>query len=220
MDRPEEAIADFEQALSLRPDYHPAYLPLGAAYLVTGRFADAAGYFRRARENTPITARDGSTVLLESLAWKRAGDEARGRRVIRDNYTEFDRQSIFWQMARYYELTEHDIIFTVLTDSMELYASRLRELAAERGAYSRDDALRDYEAVMGITTDSMLELRYPDRKRIHNLKYYTWIEQQGRELDELNRQWYDFANYWDRTGLADRIDEKITAFNALAGYTP
>ena len=59
----------------------------------------------------------------------------------------------------------------------------------------------------------MLELRYPDRRRIHNLKYYTWIEQQGRELDELNRQWYDYYEYWDREGLAARIDERIEAFN-------
>ncbi len=124
------------------------------------------------------------------------------------------------KMARYYELTENDVVFTVLTDSMELYTSRLRELSAERGAYTRDDALRDYEALMQISTDSMLELRYPDRKRVHNLKYYTWIEQQGRELDELNRQWYDFASYWDRAGLADQIDERINTFNEFAGYKP
>ncbi|MEE8441674.1 MAG: pyridoxal-5-phosphate-dependent protein subunit beta, partial [Spirochaetia bacterium] len=121
------------------------------------------------------------------------------------------------KVARYYELTEEDILFTVLTDSMELYASRLRELNEERGAYTTSDAIRDYEAMMRITTDYTLELRYPDRKRVHNLKYYTWIEQQGRELDELNRQWYDFHRYWNRERLADRIDEQIVRFNALIG---
>ena len=124
------------------------------------------------------------------------------------------------KMARYYELTGNDIIFTVFTDSMELYSSRVRQLTAERGPYGREDAVRDFEAFQRLTTDSMQELRYPDRKRIHNLKYYTWIEQQGRELDELNRQWYDFHGYWNREGLADEIDRKITAFNALAGYEP
>ena len=121
------------------------------------------------------------------------------------------------KMARYYELTEEDILFTVLTDSMELYTSRLQELNEERGAYTSSNAIRDYEAAMQITTDHTLELRYPDRKRVHNLKYYTWIEQQGRELDELNRQWYDFHRYWDREGLADRIDQQIVNFNALIG---
>ena len=117
------------------------------------------------------------------------------------------------KMAKYYELTGNDVVLTVLTDSMELYGSRLAELSGERGPYGHDDAVRDYDALMRIGTDSMLELRYPDRRRIHNLKYYTWIEQQGRELDELNRQWYDYYDYWDREGLADRIDERIEAFN-------
>jgi hypothetical protein len=121
------------------------------------------------------------------------------------------------KMAKYYELTEHDILFTVFTDSMQLYASRLDELNEERGPYLPTDAVKDYEALSHITTDTMQELRYPDRRSVHNLKYYTWIEQQGRELDELNRQWYDFYNYWDREGLAERIDSRIGAFNAEIG---
>jgi cysteine synthase len=121
------------------------------------------------------------------------------------------------KMARYYELTEEDVLFTVLTDSMELYGSRLRELNSERGPYTKSDAIKDYEALLRITTDHTLELRYPDRKRVHNLKYYTWIEQQARELDELNRQWYDFHKYWNRDGLADRIDKQIVDFNTLIG---
>ena len=41
----------------------------------------------------------------------------------------------------------------------------------------------------------MLELRYTDRRRIHNLKYYTWVEQQGRTYEEIQDQWYN-PNYW------------------------
>ena len=36
-------------------------------------------------------------------------------------------------MAKWYEWGEGDVVLTVLTDSMELYGSRLRELTAERG---------------------------------------------------------------------------------------
>ena len=121
------------------------------------------------------------------------------------------------KMAKYYELTENDVVMTVFTDSMELYGSRLTELTKDRGAYSHDDAVRDYEAFMRIGTDAMEELRYPDRRRVHNLKYYTWIEQQGRELDELNRQWYDAHDYWNREGIADAIDREIETFNAEVG---
>ncbi|GIS36987.1 MAG: hypothetical protein Ct9H90mP9_0170 [Pseudomonadota bacterium] len=44
--------------------------------------------------------------------------------------------------------------------------------------------------------ENMQEFGYYDRKRIHNLKYFTWIEQQGREVSELNAQWQDHQNYW------------------------
>jgi len=32
------------------------------------------------------------------------------------------------KFAKYYELTEKDIVLTVFTDSMEMYSSRLKEL--------------------------------------------------------------------------------------------
>ena len=85
------------------------------------------------------------------------------------------------KFAKWYELGENDIVLTVLTDSMELYGSRLRELHEEHGQYTDLDAAGDYERyLMGCTTDYVEELGYWDRKRIHNLKYYTWVEQQGK----------------------------------------
>ncbi|HEB11628.1 MAG TPA: hypothetical protein ENI06_10500 [Spirochaetales bacterium] len=60
----------------------------------------------------------------------------------------------------------------------------------------------------------MLELTYYERKRVHNLKYYTWIEQQGKELKELNSQWYDYDNYW--SGIHNQVpemDQLILEFN-------
>ena len=68
---------------------------------------------------------------------------------------------------------------------------------------------------MGITTDFMLELTYPERKRVHNLKYFTWIEQQGKEVDELNAQWYDYPEYWIRIQeQMPQIDALIKNFNS------
>ncbi len=83
-------------------------------------------------------------------------------------------------------------MLTVLTDSMELYGSRLQEMHAERGAYGEPDAAADFARYLqGASTDNLLELRYADRRRVHNLKYYTWVEQQGRTYDEILAQWYD-----------------------------
>ncbi len=121
--------------------------------------------------------------------------------------------------AKYYELTEDDVVLTVFTDSMELYGSRLVELEEQLGPYDEQKAAIDYhKSMQAITTDYLEELTFQARKRIHNLKYFTWIEQQGRELDELNAQWYDYESYWGEVkGLADKIDKLIEEFNDQVG---
>ncbi|SFG47714.1 Cysteine synthase [Desulfotomaculum arcticum] len=123
------------------------------------------------------------------------------------------------KFAKYYELTERDIVVTVLTDSMELYHSRMEELREKNGEYKEINAAVDYyRHLISLTTDNMQELTYTDRRRIHNLKYYTWIEQQGKELDELNAQWYDYDNYWGSIRKqTDTIDQLINEFNERTG---
>ena len=122
------------------------------------------------------------------------------------------------KFAKYYELGHHDIVLTVLTDSMEMYGSRLRELTEELGEFSHDDAVVAYHRhLLGQSLDNVEELTYTNRRRIHNLKYYTWVEQQGKAADDLQDQWYQ-ADYW--TGIqsqVDRIDELINTFNERTG---
>ena len=124
------------------------------------------------------------------------------------------------KFARYYELGPRDILVTVLTDSAEMYRSRLAEMEEERGRrYDGADAARDYDRVMtGIRTDAMEELTYWSRKRIHQLKYYTWIEQQGYPLEELNAQWNDHDEYWGGVhGMTAELDRLIVQFNDQTG---
>jgi len=123
------------------------------------------------------------------------------------------------KFAKYYELGRSDVVLTVLTDSMELYESRLRELNDARGAYDATQAAVDYHArLLGTKTDWTLELTYQERKRIHNLKYYTWVEQMGRAAEDLDAQWYDYPGYWDRVHrLVEPLDRLIEAFNARVG---
>jgi len=123
------------------------------------------------------------------------------------------------KFAKYYELTENDLILTVFTDSMELYKSRLKEMEEEFGPYEKIDAALDFHKnLRALTTDYMQELTYYDKKRIHNLKYYTWIEQQGKELDELNAQWYDCEDYWGNIHKqVGKIDKLIKEFNKRTG---
>jgi cysteine synthase len=119
------------------------------------------------------------------------------------------------KMAKYYELGDQDIVLTVLTDSMELYASRLTEMHAEYGTYTELDAAAHFRHFLhGVSTDNMLELTYADRRRVHNLKYYTWVEQQGKTYEEIQAQWYE-RNYWiDVQRQVQEIDALIEEFNA------
>ncbi|MGC8780362.1 MAG: pyridoxal-phosphate dependent enzyme [Anaerolineae bacterium] len=122
------------------------------------------------------------------------------------------------KMAKWYEWGEGDVIVTVLTDSMELYGSRLAELTAERGPFTGHDAAVAYhQYIMGLSTDYVEELTYPARKRVHNLKYYTWVEQQGKTYEEIQAQWYQ-KDYWTSIhGQVDEIDALIQEFNAKVG---
>jgi cysteine synthase A len=122
------------------------------------------------------------------------------------------------KMAKYYELGENDIVLTILTDSMELYGSRLKEMRQEFGEYDESRAAADHaQYLRGASTDNLLELNYTDRRRVHNLKYFTWVEQQGRTYEEILAQWYE-RDYW--TGVqnqVDQIDNLIKEFNAEVG---
>jgi len=123
------------------------------------------------------------------------------------------------KFAKYYELGPNDVVITVATDSMEMYNSRIRELREERGEFTREDAVAAWaQWLEGINIDNMLETRYYDRKRVHNLKYYTWVEQQGKTYEEIQAQWYDFDNYWGSIhGHVEELDALIEEFNRRTG---
>jgi len=122
------------------------------------------------------------------------------------------------KLAKYYEMNEDDVLFTVATDSIEMYLSRLAEEVEKAGKLSPQKAeiifARD---LMGLSIDNMIEMNYYEKRRMHNLKYFTWIEQQGKTVEELDAQWYD-ENYWkSQYAKVDEWDEKIMEFNARTG---
>ncbi|MCO6450596.1 MAG: hypothetical protein J5I90_07380 [Caldilineales bacterium] len=124
------------------------------------------------------------------------------------------------KFAKYYELGGQDIVLSVATDSMEMYRSRLVELEDEEGPFTELDAAAAFHRyLLGQTIDHTEELSYYGRKRIHNLKYYTWVEQQGKSYEEIQAQWYD-DDYWasipEHVG---EIDALIAEFNGRVGLT-
>ncbi len=120
--------------------------------------------------------------------------------------------------ARYFEMTSDDVIITIATDSAEMYGSRIEELRDQRGEYDMLQAVRDFEqCLMGARCDNMKELTYNDRKAIHNLKYYTWVEQQGKDVEDLNQLWYDRDIWNTMFRQVGRWDELINEFNERTG---
>jgi cysteine synthase len=121
--------------------------------------------------------------------------------------------------AKYYDLDERDVLFMPLTDSMELYASRLAEMADAHGPYNETLAQVHYERYMlGTQTDHVRELTYADRKALHNFKYFTWVEQQQRSSEELHALW-DEA-FWQELFAPEQVEEwdrLITQFNEATG---
>ena len=119
--------------------------------------------------------------------------------------------------AKYYEMDGRDVLVTPLTDSAGLYASRVEELRSQRGTYEESAATAHFARYLeGVATDHMRELNYPDRKSLHNFKYFTWVEQQQRSLEDLNRLWD--PDFWTETfAQAGEWDRLIEEFNARTG---
>ena len=121
--------------------------------------------------------------------------------------------------ARYYDMGPNDVIFFPMTDSMELYASRTQEMAEQHGAYTREAAAVHHgRYLLGAQTDHLRELTYFDRKALHQFKYFTWVEQQGRSSDELNALWSD--DFWQEMFAGEQVaewDRLIDRFNAATG---
>jgi cysteine synthase len=117
--------------------------------------------------------------------------------------------------ARYYDMDSRDVIFVPLTDAMNLYESRIQEMRESEGEYTAQSADRHYARYLqGITTDHVRELNYADRKALHNFKYFTWVEQQGKSSDDLRQLWD--TDFWGRvfsTDVVDEWDRLIEAFN-------
>ncbi|MCA9297866.1 MAG: hypothetical protein KDA28_02300 [Phycisphaerales bacterium] len=116
--------------------------------------------------------------------------------------------------ARLFGLGPRDVVAFPMTDSMDLYASRIEEERAEQGAYDTTAAARHFGAWLeGCKPDHCKELTLDDREAIHNLKYFTWVEQQQRDVEDLRRLWD--PGFWAQMyAQAEEWDREIEVFNA------
>jgi cysteine synthase A len=120
------------------------------------------------------------------------------------------------KLAKHLDLDADDVIMTVATDSAALYGSEREHYRTEHYPDGFDE-VNAGEIFAGtletVTDDHMLELRHQDRRRIFNLGYYTWVEQQGVRFDDFERR--KDQSFW--RALVDSVpawDRLIENFNA------
>lgn len=113
--------------------------------------------------------------------------------------------------AKYYHMGKDDVIVAVATDSMDRYYSVMKDMAATYGALDEAETVGRVESIFkGMRTDWIMPGTPEARERWHNLKYYTWVEQQGKTVEELDAQ-RDPAWWTGHQKLVQEIDNRLLA---------
>lgn len=116
--------------------------------------------------------------------------------------------------AKYYNMEADDIVATVATDAMERYRSVMANLRAAHGALDEAGAAAIVDGVYHRAgLDWIMEGGRQARERWHNLKYYTWVEQQGKTVAELDAQ-RDPAWWLAHQARVAEIDRRLLARRA------
>jgi cysteine synthase A len=111
--------------------------------------------------------------------------------------------------AKYYNLGPDDVVVTICTDAIDRYYSVMSWLESVEGKMDEAMAVGRIESTFrGQKLDYIQEGDQLGRERWHNLKYYTWVEQQGKTVDELDAQ-RDPGWWRQHQELVAEIDARI-----------
>lgn len=119
------------------------------------------------------------------------------------------------KIARAYGLEPEQAILTVATDGADLYRSEHARIVAQRfgGHFDEVAAAEAFsQFVLAAGAEHHLELRAEDRRRIFNLGYFTWVEQQGVSIADFAAR--ASQSFW--ISLRRHVpawDERIREFN-------
>jgi len=120
------------------------------------------------------------------------------------------------KLAKYMNLGKDDAIITVATDGADLYLSELEKTKREfKGIYDESMCAEIYgQYLKGISADHTLELNQKEKERIFNLGYYTWVEQQGIDLEDFEKR--RDQNFWnDHFQKMLSLDNQVKEFNNI-----
>lgn len=115
--------------------------------------------------------------------------------------------------AKHFGMGPRDALVIPATDNNERYISTMQHMEDHHGL----DETAVHSRIGGILrhakTDWMLDGTPENRRRWHNLKYYTWVEQQGKTVDDLNAQ-LDPEWWLGHQSKIAEIDHKIVAMRS------
>lgn len=112
--------------------------------------------------------------------------------------------------AKFYGYGKGDLIVTICTDAIDRYYSTMAWLTAKEGAMDETKAAIRLESIFhGATTDWVREGDKLAHQSWHNLKYYTWVEQQGKSVQELDAQ--RDPEWWEaEQAKIEQVDRLLT----------
>ena len=114
--------------------------------------------------------------------------------------------------AKYYELGPDDVVVTIATDGMDRYHSVMAAMKETYGAMDEAETTATIRGLLHWQKTDWIQRGTPEhRRRWHNLKYYTWVEQQGKTVEELNAQ-RSQAWWREHQQLVGEIDGKLLAY--------
>jgi hypothetical protein len=111
--------------------------------------------------------------------------------------------------AKYYEMGPDDVVVTIATDGMDRYHSVMQDMADTYGAMDEAEATATIRGLLHWQKTDWIKRGTPEnRRQWHNLKYYTWVEQQGKTVEELNAQLSQ--SWWEEhQQLVAEIDSRL-----------
>jgi len=111
--------------------------------------------------------------------------------------------------AKFYGFGPRDLIVTICTDAIDRYHSVMADLTQRYGPLDETEAaVRLVSIFRNQKLDWIREGTLEVRRQWHNLKYYTWVEQQGKTVAELDAQ-LDHEWWLKHQEMVGEIDRRI-----------
>jgi cysteine synthase A len=112
--------------------------------------------------------------------------------------------------AKFYHLGAQDTVVTICNDNIDRYRSVMAEMTRTYGKMDEAEATSRARIFHDQKTDWIHEGTNEIRRQWHNLKYFSWVEQQGKKVEELNAQLSQ--EWWHNEQLkVEEIDKLILA---------